>query len=367
MYRKLILLFALCSTMASPHATAQLTADQDFANRCAAPGVIECHGFEPSDFAVINPLCRSCTTEGLYPSIHDGVSVRIYPDNAYFVSGTSSARFDIPPYTGADAGGTFQYNFGNCGSDGPCQRFGPAGQPGATGSTFYIQYAVMMDSAFINTTWSASWKTDPKQMIIYDHRNLPCAQLSIVTDKAWDHPQDGMYTACGQYSVFTDPKDPTSYVTPRSDELIQQGASATRGYNCLFTNIVPGTGNGPGCFQFTPMKWYTMYYIIHVGAFGTPTSTIQAFVSVNRGPYLQWINCQNYTFHDDAGETTGTFNRIMLTPYMTGMRDTINHPSARVWYDELIISSQPIAAPQPLGTPNAGKLPGPPTNLRAGH
>jgi len=50
----------------------------------------------------------------------------------------------------------------------------------------------------------------------------------------------------------------------------------------------------------------------------------------------------NLTIPLDTG--LNRFNALTLTQYMTG-KTASNNPAASVWYDELIISTQPIPAP----------------------
>jgi len=38
---------------------------------------------------------------------------------------------------------------------------------------------------------------------------------------------------------------------------------------------------------------------------------------------------------------------VYLTTYMTGKDQGADHPTAFAWYDELIVSTEPIAVPAP--------------------
>jgi len=90
----------------------------------------------------------------------------------------------------------------------------------------------------------------------------------------------------------------------------------------------------------------TFYFKVTVGAWYTPTSTVQAWVSAGPGqPMQEWVNVPNLTIQDNgtAGED---FNAVELLNYMTKKNSSLNHPVAYTWYDEVIVSNQPITAPK---------------------
>jgi len=60
--------------------------------------------------------------------------------------------------------------------------------------------------------------------------------------------------------------------------------------------------------------------------------------------YFVWrVDQPNFILTD--GDNVGGYNTLMLTTYMTGKDSSISHPTAYTWYVELIVSTQPIAAP----------------------
>ena len=62
------------------------------------------------------------------------------------------------------------------------------------------------------------------------------------------------------------------------------------------------------------------------------------------GPYKQWVNIRNHTLFEDA--SGNDYDMVTLLPYMTSRDASVSAgPTAYTWYDELIVSSQPIAAP----------------------
>lgn len=318
---------------------AATTPDQDFAARCAAPGVLVCQGFDEAQTFVYTPGQK----QGLYPMYSTG-QIRGFQDTAIKASGASSLRFDIEGLTSADNSGSFQWNFGKTFSQ---------------NSTFYVQYQARFDDTFVNTNWNTLVHSDPKLSILYDANGLSCANIELTTVEWYSADIPDMYSQCGARSLETSPTNITSWVpVSQKPKLLQQGSSLTSGYNCLYGQYVTGTGNGTGCFKYIANTWITFYYKVSVGTWGQPNSSIQAFVSINGGPYLQFVNVSDYILIPD-GSTSGGFSRIMLTLYMTGKNATVNHPTAHAWFDELIVSTDPIASPGA-----ATVRPDPPTNLQ---
>jgi hypothetical protein len=334
-----ILTIAFLSAMAmTPEVSAATTPEQDFAARCAAPGVLVCQGFDDSSIFTYSPT----QTQGVYP-IWGTTTLRIYQDTSIKASGTSSMRFDIPSQTDADASGHFEAAFG--------QNFGAH-------STFYVQYHAMFDATLAYTNWDTLAGTSPKISIFYDGNGSSCANVELTSVQYYGSGIPMMYSECGARHLFTSTSDISSY-TSSTPLLVQQGSSSNAGYDCQYGQLTPGTGNGPGCYKLAANTWYTWYFKVSIGDWGQPNSSIQAFVSVNGGPYVEWINVRNYTLNQDGPGSA--FNRIMLTPYMTNMSSAIVHPTAHAWYDELIVSTQAIAAP---GAASASPTtPDPPTNL----
>ena len=91
-----------------------------------------------------------------------------------------------------------------------------------------------------------------------------------------------------------------------------------------------------------PNEWLTFYYHIHVGTWGSPNSTIQAWFAYQGGnlqPFVnmstQMILCNNYP---TCSTDPAVFNHMTLTIYNTGYTGTGN-PQASVWYCCFIIST----------------------------
>jgi hypothetical protein len=331
-----LVLGALLALAGSHRAEAQTTssADANFATRCGAPGVLVCQGFDTSSLFTYS----SSQTEGLYP-IYGTTTLGGFQDTTIKASGASSLRFNIPGNTGADMAGNFSWNFG--------QNF-------SQNSTFYVQYQARFDQNYVGTNWGTLANTSPKLAIFYDQNGSSCANIELTTVEYYGNPMPIMYSDCGSFSLYGSTTSLGSYSASTPLDL-QEGSSTSSGYNCPYGNETTGTGNGVGCFYYPANTWITFYYKVSVGNWGQPNSSVQAWVAVNGGPYQQFVNIKNYTLNDD-GNSAGGFSRIMLTPYMTGKSSSISYATAHVWYDELIVSTQPIAAPDEVLPSSPGNV-----------
>lgn len=94
-------------------------------------------------------------------------------------------------------------------------------------------------------------------------------------------------------------------------------------------------GGGNGCGGAGQLPCTT-------GWFAIPNTTFQAWATTGGQAFAthQWLNmtAQAVTM-DEAG-----YDMVTLLPYWTGGYTGASGP-ATTWYDELIVSSQPIAAP----------------------
>jgi hypothetical protein len=310
----------------------------DFQARCAAPGVIVCQGFD--DASVFVPMTNQAPGgTGLYPDGTGGYS-KSTMDTTITASGAGSLKFEIDTYTGANVAGAFRQMFSPSPSGAVpsnVQCFGP--DPGCS-PTFYVQYRFRISPEMVNQDWgdpsgNTSWKFS-----IFHWSSKTCGSVELTSTNNYQSGSPIMYTDCGGRGLFTNPWPNLTWNNGTPPYLTQQGDTSTTGYNCPYGNIT-----NPDCFFFTTNTWMTFYWKITVGAWGTPTSTIQAWVSPGPGqPLNEWVNLSNFTLnYDTLGED---YNSVELLNYMTGKDASLNHPVAYSWYDEVIVSTQAIAAPK---------------------
>lgn len=296
---------------------------RSFEERCGGPGVLVCEGFDKSeDF-----LPARWPGSGLYPGSCPTCTFR---DTAVKASGKSSFRTEIPGNSGERPAGNWAQHFG--------RGFGP-------GSTLYVQFAFRADSNwFIN--WDATVGSWPKLAIFHNWSGGTCAVEDLVLSNLRASGAATMYGECGGTNLSTrldgvtpDPKNDTPY-------LIQQGFTdppPTAGYACHNYDPKAGPPYAGQCFYFQPDTWYTIYWKIHVGNWGQPTSRVEAYVGPTGGQLIKFINAIHWTINSNNPADSG-FDTITLTQYMTNAK-AVAHPTARVWYDDLIISSEPIPPP----------------------
>jgi hypothetical protein len=288
------------------------TATQDFQNRCTATGVIVCIGFDASADVAQNTY--------LFPA-GDGV-YRGTLDTSTYASGGSSLKFTVPSLGGANSAGFWSYPFG--------QNF-------AQNSTFYVQFRQRFSPEFISNTWKTSsgadtyWKQVDFHWGDFATKNLStCGQIELTTINFQNTGHPTMYTGCGATGF---------YQTIGSSIFIEQGDTATTGYNCLY-------GPFTNCFTYPSNTWVTFYYQINIGTWGVPNSSVKAWVALPGQPYVEWINFSGLSLNIDS-PIINAYNYMSLFPYMTGRDSTVSAgPTAYTWYDEVIVSTQPVAAPQ---------------------
>ena len=294
------------SNSTSAVATAAL---QDFNARCNAAGVVYCQGFDDSTGFQHNVnIFENATYPGVFPT----------QDTTTSRSGKSSLRIDVPPFQGANMG-RFSDRF-----------------PGsfADNSDFYFQVATRISpemlSNFQNSTFQwPTWKNHS-----FYSGNSSCTQLDVTTGIGFDGLIPVAVTKCGGAAYFTNGGVPPY--------LLQQGD-----YNCPYRGETPTK-----CFYWPTNTWITFYYHLHLttadGNGNFPNSTIEAWVATNGQPYKKWINFVGDYEQPGNGAGKG-FNSFELYPYMTGKSSSIGgYPTAHAWWDEVVISAKPIAAPAVL-------------------
>lgn len=299
---------------------------KNFRARCEQAGVIVCQGFDSAS-VFVQPTWpntgfyykKECPTWPT-PCVHED-------PNASF-SGASSARWDIYGKSGENFEGNWLQNFG--------QTFGP-------NSTFYVQYAFRADPNWTSINWTKTGpnggNTAPKLSIFHNH-NSTCAaeEITIHNHNSWTTPT--AYSDCGSKQFMT-ALDGVTY-TSKGDFLLQQGFTAPApftGEKCQWKDD-RATG---ACFRIQPNTWYTFYFKVHVGDWGQPNSSLEAWYAPQGYGMKKFINVMHYTLNQDKG--SAGFDTLTLTQYMTGKQTSVAHPTAHVWYDELIVSTQSIQAP----------------------
>jgi hypothetical protein len=273
----------------------------DFQLRCRTSGVLVCQGFDTVDTFV--PAKWPAT--GLYPSGDNAFRGTL--DLTVKSSGSGSLRFEIPPHSPANVAGFWRQSFG--------RNFGE-------GNTFYVQFRQRFSKEMLKNSWGGtSWK-----QVIFHNAGSTCGDVELTTAQYYHTGLPIMYTDCGARGIATNGSTPPYQ--------LEQGD-----YNCWY-----GQYSAKSCFLYPANKWVTFYYRVAIGHWNQPDSKIEAWVSADGQPYKQWIRMQNFILHN---ATPGhDYDTLTLLPYMTSKDTKVEEPTAYTWYDELIVSTSPIAAPR---------------------
>ena len=289
------------ATNVALRSTAERSSEPEtFETRCHEAGVQVCVGFDsPAGF-----LPARWPASGLYPA-WDKV-LRGTMDTAVKASGRGSLRFEIPSHSAANAAGFWLQRMG--------RSFGE-------GSTFYVQFRQRFSQEMLKNKWgNTSWK-----QVIFHNSESTCADVELTTGQFYQEGFPIMYTDCGGRGMYTNEGTPPY--------KLEQGD-----YNCWYSHYNP-----KDCFFYPANQWVTFYYEISIGHWGKPDSTIKAWVALDGRPFRQWIELPNFVLKNDS--PGHDYDSLTLLTYMTNKDTTVDHPTAYTWYDELIISTRPIAPP----------------------
>ncbi len=296
-------------------------ATQDFQTRCAQPGVIVCEGFDSaSAFVHTGGNLRPSTSNGSFMT-QDFTTAR---------SG-SSMKCVVPAKTGPDACGSFYQHFG--------QTFGQ-------NTTFYVQFAQKIDANVLSQhpLDTSGTQTFFKQDIIASAEGGTCASKELSTVNLYNRDYPYMYSQCGADGLETPIPGTFDILKEQGDQSVALGDPVDSGYNCHYQT----QNNGPNsCATYPPSVWVTYYYKVQIGTWGTASSNIYAFRALPGEGYKEWVKQVNHILlNTEAG--TG-YNIIDLLNYYTARNGSVAYgQTGATWYDELIVSTQPIAAPAAL-------------------
>ncbi len=285
------------------------TATQDFQARCAQPGVIVCQGFDTA----------AIFSTGFTPSTSNGT---VMTQDATTARSGTSAHCVVPAQTGPDACGSFVQPFG--------QTFGQ-------NSTFYVQYAQKIDANILNQHPANTYF---KQQIIASAEGGTCASKELTTVNLYDRGFPGMYSQCGG-DTFQIAIPTNDFLLEQGDQTIALGDPVDSGYNCHYQI----QNNGPNsCANYPAGVWVTYYYKVQIGTWGSPNSNIYAWRALPNEGYKEFVKITNHTLlNNEAGSG---YNIVDLLNYYTSRNGGVSYGSTgNTWYDELIVSTQPIAAP----------------------
>jgi hypothetical protein len=325
-----LLLVAVAAVASYPAHAA--TPEEDFAARCAAPGVTLCAGLDTDAELLAEEMGRAAdgTRQG-------------FIDTTNKTSGGGSLKFTMRSGVGdKNIGGYWETGLGH--------SF-------VSGQTIHVQYRWKASSTYFSNN-ASYWRSSIKQINIHGPTST-CQGSEFTTIIGGKRLE--MYTNCGDgwhTSVTTN----ALLSSCSGDCLIQQGSSLTPspngfGYNCHYQNQFAGKGDGDGCFWPVADKWYTIYEKIKLGTWGGSDTVVESWESHDGQPFKQFHRVNGVSWNDNRDNN---FSNLRFETYMTEIAGPAP-ANAYVWYDELIVSTQPIALP---GGASGTAQQDPPLNLR---
>jgi hypothetical protein len=363
-------------------------ANTDFQRRASAPGVVRALGFDTQaewlDHVWDSSSCR--------PEYAPGCRANAW-DQAMKASGAGSVRFDILSNTGQGGGGNLAINF----TEDLSVQFGENDE-------FWLQWRqrfdpYMIEHNYAETSGNGEWK----QVIMAqgDRRRADgsvlvanaCSENQLVVNNSSGRRYPVSYIECAFYDGF-DTLTPTGRSTAQNQRFDANGVhNCTRGSTPVTT----------GCLFYQPNEWMTFMMHLRMGPQGRANnsasgrvqdglinSTYEFYVAREGQPFQLAHRQENLVIPrgqhwdaatgidpDDNGDPgyrggwdardahpLAEYGKIWLTPYHTNKDSAETHERASTWYDELIISTQAIAAPG--AAPSGGGTPTPTLQLAAG-
>jgi hypothetical protein len=349
-------------------AAGPLTPDQDFAARCAAPGVMKCMGMDTVASTIPNNGGNGAGSEhdrgynfGLL-SIGDGVNPPAI-DTTVKASGAGSMRMTISKGGNASSAGQFFANFGNVNGTGNLIN---------TGDQIYIQYRVRWDAAMANpanfpdagggitaghkisdVSFGDLASCSPTNKSSADcPTSCPNQGFEMVTQQFQDRPTYMGYANCSGVASF----QPFTHVVGGTNFSIANVTGCFNPYN-----------QGPGCFVIQPNEWFTVKLYFRIGQYNTWSNAVKVWFGHEGQPLVKYIDCSaeqpikcdgngvdpatNGWIFNMIDPNTGNptilpgfgVGKVWLGPFTTNLGSAL--ATGNVWYDELIISTQDIADP----------------------
>ena len=298
--------------------TTSIDPDADFQRRCSAPGVTSCQGFDSLSSIQYN----FSTGQGFF---WNGINPT--PDQANHIldagvktSGSGSIKLSTPDPE------YFKYA-----PQGSKDGAGVAGQVRISmgrsfdsGDTFYLQWRIRFDQNMLNITSTNSGGGAGFKQIILHYNSSTCAatELTFTNNNFSGYPT--WYTACGARSVVIN-VPPGEYHYQQADYF----------NDCTYNNR-------SGCWHYRADEWETMYWKVRIGNYDQPNSRVEGWAARGNQPFEKIFDKPDMVL-----SSSGPYNNITLTPYMNsrGSSSTPTNPEGHVWYDEIIVSTQPIPAP----------------------
>jgi len=312
----------------------------NFAERCSAPGVVRCVGFDSaSDLA------------GTWGDVSGSLPGDAVPEIVADVkaSGAGALRFTIPSNSSANSSGSYFTNF----ADDLSVQFGE-------NAVLFVQWRQRFSPEHLATYYEGGggWKhaivgTGDKPGCTASTSatgfcSTSCTSLEVVTANTFQRGFAQLYNSCSG-STSHGPYAPFEEAVGSSDFKLQ---NARPDPYCLYSQgstdpstYFPPSGN---CLGYAADQWMTFQVEIATGPrVGDEwvDSHVKLWIAYEGKPSELAIDWGPYALTaGDPGEDQ-KFGKVWLLPYHTGKDASQSHPIGYTWYDELVVSTEQIADP----------------------
>jgi hypothetical protein len=331
-----------------------------FAEKCSQFGVLSCFGFDnASSLYYTWPTGTICDSAFAGQNNYDFGRTRTGPGNAAAVvqngacvfpqidpngphSGAAALKLTIPSQSGPDSGGFFSEPFKRT-ADGTFPYIAP-GSP--NGNIAYFQFYQKFDSNFANTNfrcvsgecggWKQSiWYGDPPN-------GSSSSSIEVTLFNGWQRDVVQMYGQQG----FDDYGIQDIIGCTYAKATVQGGSGS--GFDSRLNYSAPVN---PSCVHYAVDQWMEFTGRIEIrGESNAAASRVQLWVNgqlVIDNPHAR-IN-----WGGPEGKGLGQF---LLSPYHTNKDPNQVHSEGHTWYDDVIVSTEPIpmvngGIPTPDNTP----------------
>jgi hypothetical protein len=328
-------------------------ASSSFTQKCAQSGVINCFSFDSASSLFYTwPTGTSCDAAfagqinyGLGSDrrgpgntaavVQNGQCVYPQIDTTTSHSGAGSLKFTIPSNSSADSSGFFSEPYKR-NSDGTFPYIGP-GSP--LGNVLYFQFYQKFDTNFVNSDYKCDGEcTGWKQAIWFGNppNGSSSSNLEVTMNNGWQRNVPQMYGQSG-----TDDYGIEDIINCTYANAARQGGSGS-GYNSRPNYSAP---LNPTCFHYPVDQWTEFTGRIEIrGAANAPASRVRLWI--NGQPAIDYGAARI----DWSGGDGNGLGQFLLTSYHTRKDSTRVNPVGFTWYDDVIVSTQPIAMGRSSGS-----------------
>ena len=295
-----------------------------FADLCQAPGVQWCAGFDTEkevlDFA----------NAGQGPN-----ATKPIQDHEIKYSGSGSLKFELRGSSGANAAGEWRRSLG---------------KDFAENSRFYLTYKLRYSPEALSGAITNSG-SGMKQHIL-SHHTATCNNVEITMVHTFGRGYPSMYSRCGSdpFRLYHPPYGGADSWEQWSPNYTGATGEITdsNGWNKMTGETVgpikchynPAGYFEPECKKFRANSWMTFYFEVKIGTWGAPNSSVKAWMA-HEGEELQpFIDLKHHIFK--TGGNAISYDTLTLHTYMSFKKSDVPHPTAYAWYDEVIVSADPI-------------------------